>query len=267
MNVLVVGKPKSGTTVISKVIQKSLPPQTRYALEPSTLEFFAQPAPPGGIVVKTLFDMWRGRRNELSSVVANAAPMTFDKRCFTLRDPRDEAISYLLYYAMGLKRRGDDPRKLGEWVEFLREKEAAPLAVSFLDMVRRLDGLFGLGFLKTLSSWGGLDEGYSRFLFNLRTDHYVMRYEEFIAGETRGLGRYLGVPVSEDRDVGSRLANTKRSARAGNWKRYVTPEDIAFFRRHEGALARLGYEDWELTPVDSIPESEMSGYVAMLIAN
>ncbi len=265
MNVLVVGKPKSGTTVISKVIQKSLPAGTRYALEPSALAFFSAPAPCEGIVVKTLFDLWRGRREELSAVLAGALPMVFDKRVFTLRDPRDEAISYLLYYAMGLKRRGDDPARLARWVDFLREKEAAPGAISFLDMVRTLDALFGLNFLRSLSSWGGLDEGYSRFLFNLKADHCVVRYEEFIAGETRGLARYLGVPVSEDRDVGEALSNTRRSARAGNWKRYFTPEDVDFFKRFQGALARLGYEDWELTPVARIPSGEMSGYVERLL--
>lgn len=265
MNVLVVGKPKSGTTVVSKVIQKSLPTGTGYALEPRDPVFFEHPAASPGMVVKVVFEAWRERTDELRDVIANRRPMTFDKRVFTLRDPRDEAISYLLYYAMGLKRRGDDPVRLQGWVEFLRRKEENPAAVSFLDMAARLDELFSVNFRSALETWRGLDEGYDRFLLNIRQDHYVVRYEDFVAGNTAGLAAYLNVSLTDDRDVGPALANTLRSARADNWKRYFTSEDVEFFRRHEAALARLGYDDWELAPVARIPSEEMSGYVERLL--
>ena len=266
MNVLVLGKAKTGTTVISRTILHSLPEGAGYLFEPGDTRPFEGTPGEGGVVAKVLFDHWTRKKAELRDVAENKLPLRFDKLVVIRRDPRDELISILLYYPFNLKRLlGDDPR-FATWAEYLRRKETAPASVSFLDMCRTFDSLFGVNFTPSLSRRQTIDNGYSRFCAGLRAPRYDLRYEDFMAGRTEHLAGYLGLELSARRDVGEAYGNTRRSASFDNWKRYFTPEDVVFFKRHADYLADQGYTDWELAPPASIPESELSGYVRSLLA-
>ena len=99
MNVLVVGKAKTGTTVISKAIHQALP-GARYHLEPKAASYFEEHGGGGGSdIVKIIFEHWGGRPADRDALVDNRLAMRFDRRVFIVRDPRDEAISRLLYLA------------------------------------------------------------------------------------------------------------------------------------------------------------------------
>ena len=101
-NVLVMGKAKTGTTVISKTIQKSLPGEVEYHLEPRKTDFFASAKllqRDCSHVVKVLFEHWGNRPNLRYAIVYGETGVAFEKVVFIVRDLRDELISRLLYWA------------------------------------------------------------------------------------------------------------------------------------------------------------------------
>lgn len=265
MNVLVLGKAKTGTTVISKTILNSLPKGAQYVFEPCDTAPFEQRYGAPGTVTKVLFDHWTHNKRELQAAVHNGHALQFDKRVVLRRDPRDEVISLLLYYPFDLKRAVADLSRFDAWIDFLAEKEAAPGAISFLDMCRKFDSLFNVNFTPSLSRLHTLDGGYLRFCQQMTAPHYVYKYEDFMKGETRHLARYIGVDLTDERDVGDKYAQTYRSGSHDNWKRYYTPQDIDFFKQYAEYFDMLGYSDWELAPVDSLPSEELSGYVRKLL--
>jgi len=265
MNILVLGKPKTGTTVISKTILKSLDGETEYVFEPNSEAPFQQDYGDKSVVAKVLFDHWKGRTNDLMGCIDNRHALSFDKRVIIQRDPRDEAISYLMYYPFTIKAHVQNKDDFSVWIDFLHEKERAPESISFLAMCRKFDALFNVNFTASISKLNTLDGGYTRFRQQVSASHMVFRYEDFVSGKTTALAKYLGVELSSDRDVGGKYSQTYRSGSFNNWKRYFTPEDVSFFEKHAEYLKMLGYEDWELTPPRSIPEQELSGYVARLL--
>ncbi|QJT10626.1 hypothetical protein [Oceanidesulfovibrio marinus] len=265
MNVLVLGKSKTGTTVISRTICNSFAEDVQFIFEPTDTQPFDEAQTTPHSVTKVIFDHWLDRKSALASIANNGHRLQFDRRVLIRRDPRDEIISVLLYYPFDLKRVVQDPSLFDTWIDFLGEKERNPAAISFLRMCEMFDSLFHANFTRSLSKFSSFDLGYLHFCQRLKAHHLLLKYEDFIAGNTKALAAYLNLELSDNRDVGAPYKRTYRTGAFDNWKRYFTPEDVAFFRRYEKEFGMLGYDDWTLTPVDRIPAQELSGYVRMLL--
>lgn len=265
MNILVLGKAKTGTTIISQTIRQSLEGESEYVFEPSTETLFQETYGDKHVVAKILFEMWKTNQSRLGAILDNRYPLAFDKRVILLRDPRDEIISFLLYYPYDLKRAIPNPELYEEWIRCLQQKEREPQSISFLGMCRKFDELFNVNFTSGLTRYNVFDSGYTRFRQSMTSGSILYRYEDFMQDNVAPLEGYLGIRLTAERNVGEEYGQTLRSGSYNNWKRYFTPEDIAFFRSHEQFFEMLGYCDWELTPPDSIPESELSGYVRKLL--
>jgi len=92
MNVLVIGRAKTGTTVISKAIQKSLP-SACYHLEPKSICFFEHGAhleEENAKVVKIIFEHWIESRRLRDAFMYNETRLKFDRVIAIRRDLRDE---------------------------------------------------------------------------------------------------------------------------------------------------------------------------------
>jgi hypothetical protein len=265
MNVLVVGVAKTGTTVISKTIQHSLP-GAAYHLEPKSIVFFERGKhidSPDSQVVKIIFEHWNGRPRLREAIIHNETSLKFDRAVAVIRDPRDELLSRMSYVILPYTRRNGYKKEIVDrWIRLLAQKEKEPQAVSLqqiLGELKSLIGFDGLAFLKTL-------EGYQRFLQENRKKLFPVRYEDFIRGELEGLQRYLGRPISPDRDVGE-LTRTVRTRSLNNWKRYFTPEDVAALKdKMSRVLENFGYHDWELERCDALDPEHGSLYVERLLA-
>ena len=99
LNVLVMGPAKTGTTVISKTIQHSLP-GAQYHLEPKRALFFERGAhlrSKSSQVVKIIFEHWAQAPRLRSAIVHNELSLKFDKLVAIVRDPRDELLSRMMY--------------------------------------------------------------------------------------------------------------------------------------------------------------------------
>jgi len=264
MNILVFGKSKTGTTIISRTILKSLTPHSEYIFEPKDITPFRKKYDSKHTVTKVLFDAWLNKKNLLRNCLENKYELKIHKHIVIHRDPRDQIISVLLYYPFNLQRRYLDSSLFNEWIEFLRKKEQNPDALSFLAMCEKFDSLFKVNLRQSLNRRGTFDQGYLRFCQNL-SPHYALKYEDFMSGNIGDLSKYLGISIADDRDVGEKYRNTYRTGSLNNWKRYFTSEDIDFFRQYSDYFELLGYDDWKLEPVSSIPETELSAYVRKLL--
>lgn len=263
MNVLACGLGKTGTTVIAKTIQHSLP-GAGFLMEPKSEEEITrrQERP---LVVKILWGQWQQNLPALEKILRRQSGARFDRIVTILRDPRDQAISSLLYNFYNLAGKGRaSPEQLRELIDLVRAKEQKPSAISFtrlceeVNRVMRWRGYSGAKLLEA-------SETYWQFLCSLgEISGFRLRYEDFMQGELGPLESYLGVPLTSRREV-DEFQRTRRSAAAGNWREFFTPEDVAVLQPLTGeSLAEIGYCDWELRPVEALNPAHLSEYLLRL---
>ncbi len=264
MNILVVGKPKTGTTVVSKNIQNSMP-NASYYLEPSDEKFYlSYPAANGNKlnVVKVLYEPYT--KGLLQKVINNDFPFKFDKFIFIIRDPRDEFISSLMYWIFNhIKTVKElDLSHIKEWKELVKQKEINPSSISAIQLNEKAAEICNQNCLQSKILFF---KDYYNFLQKQSTNNFILRYEDFIQYNIGSLERYLGFPLLGSRDVGH-LKRTHRSGDYNNWKTFFTDQDIEFFRQHlEKEMANVGYTDFGLSPVNKLNEQHFSIYLNNLI--
>ncbi len=267
MNVLVIGKGKSGTTVISKTIQHSLPGSC-FHMEPKEVGYFERIQPhPQGDVIKILFDPWMRRLRLLNGIVHGETGCRFDKIVAIIRDPRDVLISETLYRPFNVLRRVSGRDAFTPMIELLREKEADPRAVSFAEIIDCSDRICPK--IEIVRGAGGQYLHWLSQLIRGKSKDvplHVLRYEDFIADRTADLSDFLGVPLSDERDVG-KFQRTRRSAASDNWRRWFTSADIARFKPLlQPMIEQWGFTtEWDLDPSPSIAAAEGSTYVERLL--
>lgn len=264
MNVLVFGLGKSGTTVIAKAIQHSLP-GAGFLMEPKAQEEITRRRE-RPLVVKMLFGQWQEDLPALEKMLRNKGGAGFDRIVTILRDPRDQAISSFLYNFYNLARNGRaTPEQLQELVDLVRAKEQSPAALSFAKLCAELNRVMrwkGYSSAKLLEA----SKTYWQFLCSLgEVSDFRLRYGDFMRGELAPLESYLGLKLTPHREV-DEYSRTRRSAAAGNWREFFTPEDVSLLRPSMGELlAEMGYPDWELRPVEKLNPAHFSEYLLSLL--
>jgi hypothetical protein len=218
-------------------------------------------------VVKILFNTWMDRLNVLRGIMNNEFDFKFDKGVITIRDPRDELISRLLYWISPyVEHQNYDENKLNEWIDCIRKKEENPQQYSFFSMLRDVNRIFND--IDLLSPQKYLLKRYYKFISIQPEHNYIIRYEDFITNKLEGLENHLGIPLSSNRDVGDDLLKTKRTATFNNWKSFFTQEDISrFFKYFGDEMEMMGYTDKELTPTDRLDPTVCSQYVERIVAS
>ena len=260
-NVLVVGVNKTGTTIVATVIQNSITAArlhaepTRLYMEPTSIAFFERC---GRLdvprVVKVLYEHWMQRPFLLTGIVRGETAFRTDKAVAIVRDPRDGVISSLMYGAYAHVLEGASKEQVDEWVEIVRDKERNPEKYSVIGMLDKLGQIFNA------RSSHGPDVFFENFIRYCawiagNGDYlHVLRYEDFVAGNTAELSAYLGLGLSTSREVDPGLQRVARTRRSGDWRRMMLPEDVAHWRARFGAaLEAHGYGDWEIHPERSDP--------------
>jgi hypothetical protein len=260
--VLVVGMHKTGTTIVSSVIQRSIP-DGRFFIEPRSVGFFEKLGKhdaPG--VVKLIYEHWSRKPLLLSGVVRGETRFHPDAAVAIVRDPRDGLISGLMYRAYECVLHGATRDQVDRWVHIVREKEAIPEKHSIVGLVRVFNEIFAINdtpesHFETFARYCGWIDGNRDYL-------HVLKYEDFIAGDTAALSAYLGLPLSPSRDVDPSLSRVARTRQSGGWRRMMLPEDVAYFSdRFASVLERHGYADWDVRP-DKSPPASGSEYIARI---
>lgn len=261
-NALVIGLSKTGTTIVASVIQKSIP-DARFLPEPrevghlERLRRFAIPW-----VVKILYEHWMDRPFFLNGIVRGETGFSPDRTVAIVRDPRDTAISALMYLAYECVLNGASPHQVDEWLDVVRQKEVDPARHSVIELIGHLDRVFNVSFTVDLFFETFLN--YTKWIDDNLARLHVLKYEDFVAGHTAELSASLGIALSEDREVDPSLNRVRRTRGSGSWQALMLPEDVTHLRpRYGAALARHGYDGWDLAP-EKLNSADGSDYVARI---
>lgn len=246
MRILVVGLPKSGTTILTYRIAA--------ALDGVAIDFEPAGGPDptlvdhaGPVVTKKLV----GAQTDTLADFAD-----HDLRIWICRDPRDFLVSQTLY--RWHRERPPEPEDRAGFERILdrqRAKEADPRSVPFLqlepaDYQATFDNVADLWRREGDDSW------------------LLYPYERMVVGDYEPLERYLGFRVEPEATVADGLQRVVRSKGSGDWRHWFTRRDVGHFGagglRHY--MDTFGYDhgDWELDPDPHIDARHGSDYMIRL---
>jgi hypothetical protein len=221
---VIIGLAKTGTTAIAMTLRNTLRIQG-FCMEPQNIAA-VEAEPADRVVIKFLFDHWANRADELRDFLCDTSRGAAPTKIIVVRDPRDEAISRLYYFAynyFSTRPTTDDDH--AAWLEIFRRKEAAPQSVGLVEMQNELISRFGMGFLITRQMY----ELFARFIDDILASSgdsaHLLRYEDFV-GQNIPPGPVHAL-LSGSRNVGSAFRRVHRRGSSGDWHAFLTDDDLA----------------------------------------
>jgi hypothetical protein len=257
-NIFVTGLGKSGTTALYQAVKSGL-----RKVCPEAITVF-EPTRPD--VVDNVFRLAPGTP-VLTKVTVEAIdrlrfdPRAFERRITTVRDPRDIAVSMLLFRPLIARSiRNLSRADLERFVGALRRKEADPASVSVRELYE-LQAELGMGPGAKRSLCHVLDRQ-----LKLLTDGdvHTVRYENFVTGDTAALSDYLGFAVTNAPTAQSAtFGHIVRSRRSGGYAHWFREDDVEYFDTLLGPyLDKLGYpREVALADPPALDPAEGSEYV------
>jgi hypothetical protein len=261
---IVVGPAKTGTTVVARTLLNGVMPDG-FSMEPASRQELEALRGAKRVAVKIIFDTWREQLADLSAVCAGGEQAGAPTTICLIRDPRDELVSRLHYFAYSFFATRPTTDEQGtSWIRIFQKKEADPDGVSLLDMEEELWRTFGEGFRPPPE----LHRSYIQFIENLRAlpnnKCHVLRYEDFI---DRCLPADLNAFLLGPQLVHPLEQRVHRSGSKGAWLRFFTDRDAEFYNRYfEHYLTTFNYP-LARNAEGAHPVSSQTGsaYVARLI--
>jgi hypothetical protein len=250
--VVIAGCSRSGTTALFYTVKHAMPRDTLCLFEP--LRFDATGAITANVLVKILVRHDRA--------VDFASFDGFGKKVLIIRDPRDNIVSRLLYEVYNAC---CDDATVDAFVQLLRRKEAEPHSVSLLQIIDLADRITGRDLRARSVATADLVLDFQRS----HADYFVYRYEDFVRADTASLEQYLELALaSGPLVVPADLSRVARTRTSGDWRNWLTPADVEFFRPRFASFMRHNdyADDWTLAERPSIPPEHASHYVLRIAA-
>ncbi len=251
MKVLILGLGKSGTTAMVYKVSGGLPNCHAFS--------GGKPGKYSGkyenAVYKHTYEERKGKNFEVYR--KHFAKFRYDRKIWMARDPRDAAVSRVLYrFHKGLF---FNRKQFEAYYDLILKKEADPTAVPFYEICR-----YAGHFEWPISKEKVLDEEslrYNRmtdFVKNLGSDWFLFKYEDMVTGKFDGINRYLGFDLKTDAEVPKGTGKDKvvRKKAFGDWRHWFTKDDVDLFQpAYHPYMEAIGYDcqDWT---VDSNPVIE-----------
>ena len=263
MKIFILGHGKSGTTVFLYKVAGGL----------ENCEAFAggDPGKHLGVyenaVYKHTFKERKGRTFE--SYLEHVREVDYDRKIWVARDPRDIAISEMLYrWHKG--HRGQNKQYLAH-LEIVQKKEQNPAAVPFHVICSYIGQ----------NNWPmTADEVMDRekaryrhmhdFVKSLEADWFVFKYEDMIDKNFAPLNQYLGFQVKDEAEIPKTTKKSKvaRKKAYGDWREWFTEEDVEFYRPvYSPYMDLVGYDsnDWTLSSKPAINPEFSSQYIKNMV--
>ncbi len=192
----------------------------------------------------------------------------YDRRIWMARDPRDAAVSRMLYRwhrgILGHKKQYQAHRDL------VLKKEQDPKSVPFHEICRYTGHN---GWPRSVEDV--IEEEQNRyrhmyeFVKSLGNDWYLCKYEEMVAKKFDLLNDYLGFEVAEKAEVPVSTGKAKvvRKKAAGDWRHWFVDEDVSLFKpAFIPYMQVVGYDcdNWNLSPEPVIEPRFSSEYMQSL---
>jgi hypothetical protein len=265
MKVLILGTGKTGTTAMVYKVAGGLP--NCYAFSGGRPGKYVGDYE--NAVYKHTYEERKGKSFDLFR--EHLRKEHYDRKIWMARDPRDAAVSRMLYrWHGGFRGRR---KQYENHLELVLKKERDPQSIPFHEICRYTGHK-----LSPRTSDQVVEEEKRRsqqmrdFVSSLATGWFLFKYEDMVANSFDALNDYLGFNVQADANVPSSSGKAKviRKKATGDWRHWFTTEDIALFKpAFLPYMQLIGYdcEDWRLDPNPVIEPEYSSGYMQYLVRN
>jgi len=192
----------------------------------------------------------------------------YDRKIWMARDPRDVAVSRMLYrWQKGNK--GQKDQYLAH-LNLVLKKEHDPRSVSFIEIYRY--ARFNKWPLPLEAVFEEEQVRYERmhaFVKRLDKDWFFFTYENMVAKNFEALNEYLGFSVQADGEVPQSTGKAKviRKKSTGDWRHWFTEEDVKLLKpAYAPYMERIDYDctDWTLNSNPIIEPKYSSEYMQRL---
>jgi hypothetical protein len=262
MKIMILGVGKSGTTAMVYKVSGGLPNCHAFS--------GGKPGKYSGnyenAVYKHTYEERKGKSFEVYR--KHLRQESYDRKIWMARDPRDTAVSRLLY--RWHKGTAGHQKQFQAYFDLILQKEKNPASVPLFEIFRYT----GHG------NWPSRKEDVfeeervrfarmAEFVKTLDTDWFFYKYEDMVSGRVAEINAYLGFPLKAEAEVpkGSGKEKVVRKKAFGDWRHWFTAEDVALLRpAYLPYMEAIGYDcgDWTLAAEPVIEPQFSSAYVRNL---
>ena len=192
----------------------------------------------------------------------------YDRKIWMTRDPRDVAVSRMLYrWHRGYRGRKDQYRI---HLALVSKKEKDPRSIAFYEICRyTAHDTWPMSVKEVVEEERLRYQQMSAFVRSLGKDWFLFKYEDMVNRNFEALNQYLGFEVEADAEVPQSTGKAKvvRKKAFGDWRHWFTEEDVELFKpAYLPYMEIMGYDcdDWALSPAPCIEPKYSSRYMKSL---
>jgi len=262
MKIMILGTGKSGTTALVYKVAGGLP----------NCQAFSGGRPGKYIgdyenaVYKHTYQERKGKTFNLYE--EHLQKENYDRMIWIARDPRDAAVSRMLYrWHRGYS---GNKNQYKAHLELVQKKEQNPRSIPF-HFICRYAGHNGwpITVEQVVEEEQVRYQNMVDFVKTLSEDWYLFTYENMVGKNFDGLNEYLGFEVEADGEVPKSTGKVKvvRKKAVGDWRHWFTEEDVEIYKPvYKSYMKLIGYdlEDWYLSPNPVIEPEYSSIYMKSL---
>ena len=263
MKILILGHGKSGTTVFLFKVAGGLP----------NCQAFSGGDPGRHLgdyenaVYKHTYNERKGRT--FDSYLDHSTETDYDRKIWVGRDPRDIAVSEMLY--RWHKGHRGYRKQYRAHLELVQKKEQDPRSIPFHLICRYIghDG-WPMSTEEVLEKERFRYQQMRDFVERLGSEWFIFRYEDMIEKNLDGLHEYLGFEIKHEAEIPTTTKKSKvaRKKASGDWRQWFTEEDVELFKPiYLPYMQLIGYDcdDWTLGPKAKIEPEFSSLYIQRLV--
>jgi len=262
MKILILGTGKSGTTALVYKVAGGLPNCQAFS--------GGQPGKHLGnyenAVYKHTYEERKGKSFDLYQ--EHLQIEHYDRKIWMARDPRDAAVSRMLY--RWHKGHRGNKEQYQAHLDLVFKKEQDPRSIPFHVICRyAAHNGWPITTTEVVEEERVRYQNMSDFVKTLGEDWYLLTYENMVGKNFDSLNNYLGFQVDEDAEVPKSTGKAKvvRKKAVGDWRHWFTEEDVDLFKpAYLPYMELIGYEcdDWALSEHPVIEPEYSSMYIQRL---
>jgi hypothetical protein len=263
MKILILGTGKTGTTVMLYKVAGGLPNCHAFS--------GGQPGEHIGNYENAVYKhTYEERKNKNFQLFhQHMEKENYDRKIWIARDPRDTAVSRMLYRWHKWHRR--TKKQYETHLALVLKKEKDPASIPFFELCRYTGHNGSPRSVADVEAEERVryDRMYN-FVKELGDDWFLFTYEDMISENFTALNDYLGFEVKADGQVPQTTVKSKvlRKKATGDWRLWFTAQDVELFKPvFKNYMKLIGYDwnDWSLSENPVIEPEYSSVYIQNLM--
>jgi len=262
MKIFILGVGKSGTTALVYKVAGGLPNCQAFSggLPGKYLGDYEN------AVYKHTYEERKGKSFKLYQDHLQKEP--YDRKIWMARDPRDSAVSRMLY--RWHKGHRGKKKQFQTHLELVLKKEKDPRSIPFCEICRYTGHDTWLRSREdVIAEERQRYENMCAFVQSIGNDWFLFKYEDMVSKNFGSLNDYLGFKITEGAEVpiSTGKAKVARKKAFGDWRNWYTEEDVEVFKSvYQPYMETVGYDcnDWLISSNPVIESEYSSGYIQKL---